>query len=159
MATGCATPREEKAPAVELGEQVVAPLAEDVSEPVTRSARQAAVLSLHELTAYPNACRYGLTLTNLLPYQIERIYFRFAAQGRDFDELEQVPGGFYDIEPTQGQYRELFFHVPCQRIYAVEVIDPGHCVMGELTAGTAQPGECLRHVDAAPSPYVEFIKR
>ncbi len=127
-------------------------------EPVTDTGRPAAVLSLHRKTPLPNGCRYGLTLTNNLPFEINDLPLRFTARQEGGVALGAVTRGFFSITPTQQQFREIVFQIECDRIDYVEVSDPGRCIMGELTRKSAQPGQCLERVDVPASPLARLIK-
>ena len=128
------------------------------SEPVTDTARSAAVLSLHRKTPLVNGCRYGLTLTNNLPFEINDLPLRFTARQEGGVALGAVTRGFFSIAPTQQQFREIVFQIECDRIDYIEVSDPGRCIMGELTRKSARPGQCLERVDIPDSPFARLVK-
>jgi hypothetical protein len=128
------------------------------AEPVTRTGRQAAVLSLHRKTPLVNGCRYGLTLTNNLPFEINDLPMRFTARQEGGVALGVVTRGFFSITPTHQQFREIVFQIDCDRIDYIEVSDPGRCIMGELTRQSARPGQCLERVDIAESPLARVVR-
>jgi hypothetical protein len=129
-------------------------------EAVRGTGRQAAVLSLHKRTAFPNACTYGITLTNNLPYDITNIAFRFSAYVDGGVLFTHVTRNFYRINPTNHQYREITFtQVRCEQIEFIEVSDPGRCAMGKLTKFSSNPGDCIRHVDIAPTSLVRLVRK
>jgi hypothetical protein len=126
--------------------------------PVTSTGRSAAVLSAHRKERLPNGCRYGLTLTNNLTFPITDIGFRFIAHRDDGTVFQGITRSFYGVLPTQQLYREVTFNVPCEEIDYIEVTDPGHCIVGELTRRSAEPGDCIRLVDVPPGPLVRLVK-
>jgi hypothetical protein len=129
------------------------------SAPVTSTGRQAAVLNANMRTSYDDACKYGVTLTNNLPYTITNLSVRFAAYIRGDIRYQEITRNFFDVRPTNEQFREITFgQIPCDRIDHIEVFDPGHCTMGKLTRFSSQPGDCGKYVDIAPSPYVRMYK-
>lgn len=129
-------------------------------DPVVSGGGQRAVLSLHKKYAYENSCKFGLTLSNNLRYKITNISFRFAAYIKGNIFYQHVTRNFYEIDPSNRQYKEItFIEVPCDDISFVEVSDPGRCAMGDLTRFTSQSGDCIRHVYIAPSPYVRLVRK
>jgi len=126
---------------------------------VTSGGGGKAVLSLHKKYAYENACKFGLTLTNNLPYKITNISFRFGARLRGDVLYRQVTRNFFEIDPTNSQYREITFpEITCDKIASIEVTDPGRCTMGTLTRFSSPSGDCIRHVYIAETPYVRLVR-
>ena len=128
------------------------------ADPITSTGREAAVLSLHRKTPLVNGCRFGLTLTNNLPFEIADLGLRFTARREGGVVLEGVTRSFFRISPTQQQFHEITFQIDCNLIDYIEVSDPGRCMMGGLTRQTAQPGQCLELVDIPQSPFVTLVK-
>jgi hypothetical protein len=128
------------------------------AEPITSTGREAAVLSLHRKTPLVNGCRYGLTLSNNLPFEIVDLGLRFTARREGGVALQAVTRSFFSIRPTQQQFREISFQIDCDRIDYIEVSDPGRCIMGGLTRQSAQPGQCLELVDVPQSVFVALVK-
>lgn len=127
-------------------------------DPVTTGGVGKAVLSLHRRFAYENACRFGLTLTNNLPYKINNISFRFEALPRGGGSRADVTRNFFELEPATSQYREIdFADLTCDDIVSIEVSDPGRCDMAELARSTSQPGDCISRVYIADTPYVTLL--
>ena len=127
---------------------------------VTSSGGNQAVLSLHKKYAYVDACKFGLTLSNNLPYKITNISFRFAAYIRGDVFYRHVTRNFFEIDPTNRQYREITFPgITCDEITYVEIKDPGRCAMDDLTRFSSQPGDCIRRVHVASTPYVRLVQR
>ena len=132
----------------------------DQMEPVIGGGNAQAVLSLHKRYAYADACTFGLTLTNNLPYAITNIRFRFTAFTKNDVSHQQVTRNFVEIDPAKSQYREIDFSgITCDGIDHIEVSDPGRCAMGELTRFASQPGDCIRQVHIAESPYVRLVQK
>lgn len=128
------------------------------ADPITSTGREAAVLSLHRKTPLVNGCRYGLTLTNNLPFEITDLGLRFTARREGGVVLNGVTRSFFRISPTQQQFHEITFEIDCDRIDYIEVSDPGRCIMGGLTRQSAQPGQCLEFVEIPQSPFVTLVK-
>jgi hypothetical protein len=130
------------------------------SDPSTRSGREAAVVNVNMRTSYQDACKYGVTLTNNLPYKITNISIRFAAYLKNGVQYDEITRNFFEVKPTEHQFREITFgQITCPKIDHIEVLDPGRCAMGKLTRFSAQPGDCGKYVDVAPSPYVRMYKK
>jgi hypothetical protein len=130
------------------------------SNPVTSTGRQAAVVNVNMKTSYPDACKYGVTLTNNLPYKITNISVRFAAYIKGNVQYDEITRNFFEVKPTEHQFREITFgQITCPEIDHIEISDPGRCAMGKLTRFSAQPGDCGKYVDIAPSPYVRVYKK
>jgi hypothetical protein len=132
----------------------------DEMEAVTDRGNHKAVLSLHRRYAYPNACKFGLTLTNNLPYKITNIAFRFVAYTKADIAYQEVTRNFFEIDPADRQYREIEFSgIKCDGIGYVQVTDPGRCAMGELTRFSSRPGDCIAQVNIAKTPYVKLLEK
>jgi hypothetical protein len=156
IVAACSVPRG-RAVGIENMEQAPgAPVTDNIT-PVTRTDRDGGVLSLHQRMVVPNACGYGLTLTNNSTIEVREIIFRFTAYGSDGTVLDHVTGNFFGIKPTQNQFREIRFPFACERIGHIEVSDPDGCVIGQLTRTTAKPGDCIKHVDIPPNPFVRLV--
>jgi len=132
----------------------------DQIEAASTGGNRKAVLSLHRRYAYPNACKFGLTLTNNLPYKITNIAFRFVAYTKADIANQEVTRNFFEIDPANRQYREIEFSgIKCDGIGYVQVTDPGRCAMGELTRFSSQPGDCIAQVYVAETPYVKLLQK
>jgi hypothetical protein len=155
LATGCAKVGEPQVDTSATGPKV------DRTPPVTQSSSpNRAVLSLHMKKAYADACMFGLTLANTLPYKIKDIAFKFTVYLRSGVAYNQVTRNFFDLNPTDRQYREITFNgVTCAEIERVEVSDAGRCTMDDLGRFNAKPGDCLKRVEVASSPHVSFIRK
>jgi len=120
----------------------IAPKVEKV-DPVTKTGRAAAVLSVHMRKSYQDACKYGMTLTNNLPFKITNLTFRLTAIINGNVPFDTQNKNFYEIPPGEQQYREMTFQgVTCEEIDRIEVRDPGRCALAELNRFNAAPGDC-----------------
>jgi hypothetical protein len=131
----------------------------DRMDAVTSGGNGQAVLSLHKRYAYADACKFGLTLTNNLPYKITNIPIRFAAYTKGGVSYQEVTRNFFEIDPADSEYREIGFSgITCDGIGYVEISDPGRCAMGELTRFSSQPGDCIRQLYIAQTPFIRLVK-
>lgn len=132
----------------------------DLTDAVTSGGSNQAVLSLHKRFAFADACKFGLTLTNNLPHKITNISFRFAAYTKGDVYHRHVTRNFFELDPTNHQYREINFSgITCDEISYMEVSDPGRCAMADLTRFSSQPGDCIRRVYIAGTPYVRLVEK
>lgn len=136
------------------------PPKEDRIPPVTRTGRAAAVVSVHTRKAYENACKFGITLTNNLPFKITALSFRFTALiggGVPFDSQTK---SFSELRPSEDQYREMIFQgVRCDQIQRLEVTDPGRCALDTLNRFNSAPGDCAKYSDIASSSLITVAKK
>ena len=130
------------------------------TEAVHSTGRRKAVLSLHMRKSFPDACTFGVTLTNNLTEEITNITFRFAAHINGGVFYKHVTRNFFRLRPTDHQYREITFTgIACDEIEYLKVTDPGRCSVGKtMTRFSTNPGDCIRLVDIAPSPYVRLVR-
>jgi uncharacterized protein YcfL len=130
-------------------------------DPVLNLGTGKAVLSLHKRKAFPDACTYGITLTNNLQDEIVNIAFRFSAyiDGSTFHSYQTK--SFFGIKPSEHKYTEMTFQqIRCDQIDRLEVTDPGRCAIGKtVTRFTTGPGDCVRYVDIAPTQYVNLTRK
>ncbi len=132
----------------------------DQIDPVTSGGNQQAVLSLHKKYLAADTCTFGLTLTNRLEDKITNIAFRFAAYVKGDVFYQDVMRNFFEIDPGDGQYREIGFpKISCDEVSYLEITDPGRCTLGELKRLSSQPGDCIRHVYIAETPYVKLVRK
>ncbi|HYN76326.1 MAG TPA: hypothetical protein VES73_00855 [Lamprocystis sp. (in: g-proteobacteria)] len=126
--------------------------------PVTSSGRAAAVLSLHTRKSFTSACKYGLTLTNNLPFKITDLSFRLTAIIDGNVPFDNQTKSFSQLRPSQQQYREITFQgVSCDQIRRIEVSDPGRCTVDALNRFNSNPGDCAKFSDLAPSRLVNIV--
>lgn len=141
------------------GPATIAPKVEK-TEPVTTTGRPVAVLNVHMRKSYPDACKYGMTLTNNLPYKITNLTFRLTAFVNGTVPFDTQNKNFYELRPGEQQYREMTFQgVTCQQIDRIEISDPGRCALGELNRFNADPGACSKFSEIAPSRLVNVVKK
>jgi len=137
----------------------IAPKVEKV-DPVTKTGRAAAVLNVHMRKSYKDACKYGMTLTNNLPFKITNLTFRLTAIINGNVPFDTQNKNFYEIPPGEQQYREMTFQgVTCEEIDRIEVTDPGRCALAELNRFNAEPGDCYKFSDVADSRLVKVVKK
>lgn len=122
---------------------------------VTTTGRKAAVLSVHLRKEFPDACMFGLTLTNNLDDKITNLSVRVAAYLRGGVRFDSVTRNFYEVRPTESQYRDLVFTaIRCQDIEYLSVSDPGRCAIGDANRFTTAEGDCVKFLDVAESRLV-----
>jgi hypothetical protein len=128
----------------------------DRTDAVSSTGTGKAVLSLHKRKSFPEACTYGITLTNNLNEMITNISFRFAAHIKGGVFYKHVTRNFFRLRPTDHQYKEITFTgISCNEVDYLKVTDPGRCAVGKtMTKFSTGPGDCIRLVDIAPSPFV-----
>jgi hypothetical protein len=129
------------------------------TKPVTQSGRPAAVLSIHSRKSFQNACQYGMTVTNNLPYKIVSLSFRIAAIIDGDVAFDAQTKEFSQFRPSEQLYREITFQgVTCDRIKRLEVSDPGRCTLETLNRFNSSPGDCAKFSDIANSSLVSVVK-
>jgi hypothetical protein len=139
------------------GPPTVAPTVDKIP-PVTQSGRNAAVLSVHMRKSYKSACKYGLTLTNNLPFKITALAYRITAIIKGDVPFDTQNKSFSGVLPGERQYRELTFQgVTCEEINRLEVVDPGRCNLGDLNRFNAEPGDCAKFSDLPSSRLVNVV--
>lgn len=128
--------------------------------PVTQTGRKAAVFNVNVRKSFPDACLFGITVTNNLPYKIKSISYRVGAYINGDVFHSQVTRNFFEIKPTEQQYREVTFHqISCDQIDRLSINDPGRCSLGELDRFAAEPGDCAKFTDVAPSSLIDVVKK
>lgn len=128
-------------------------------EPTRTTGRNALVLSVHMRKAYPDACTFGVTGTNNLTIKVRSLAVRFNGYIRGNVLYDTITKSFFELRPTEQQYREFTYQVPCREIDRIEVSDPGRCVLGEDDRFTTDAGDCAKYFDVAASPYVRVVKK
>lgn len=127
--------------------------------PVTHGTRPAAVLSIHTRKAFPNACKYGITLTNNLPYKISELSFRLTAIIDGNVPYDTQTKSFSELRPSEQTYRDITFQgLQCKQISRIEVTDPGRCTLDTLNRFNSAPGDCAKYSEAADSRLVTVVK-
>ena len=128
--------------------------------PVTSTGREAAVLNVNLRKEFPDACLFGITVTNNLPYKITNMSYRVVAFINGDVFHSQVTRNFFEIKPTEQQYRDVIFHqITCSQIDRLEIRDPGRCSLGKLNRFSTDPGDCAKFTDVAPSSLVDVVKQ
>jgi len=136
------------------------PAKEERIPPVTTTGRSAAVVSFHMRKAYENACKFGISLTNNLPYKITDLSFRFTALINGNVPFDAQTKSFSELRPSEQQYRELIFQgVRCDQINQIEVTDPGRCTLDTLNRFNSAPGDCAKYSDLAPGGLISLVKK
>jgi hypothetical protein len=126
---------------------------------VTSTGRKAAVLSVHLRQEFPDACMYGITLTNNLDTKVTNIAVRLSAYILDGVKYDTITRNFYELRPTETQYREVTFtKVKCSEIRYIGVSDPGRCAVGQANRFTTAEGDCAKYIDVADTRLVELRK-
>lgn len=106
-----------------------------------------------------NACRIGVILQNNLPYKIKDLAFHFTVYKSASLDYDSVTRSFFEIKPTDDQYRKVFFRgISCRDIHHILVEDPGRCSMGDLDKFSSYPGDCIEHVRVEPSRLISITK-
>jgi hypothetical protein len=149
--------------ATDLGIMSKAPPATPVDQkrqpPVTQSGRPAAVLSVHNRRSFPDACQYGITVTNNLPFKITSLSFRISAIINGDVAFDTQTKEFSQFRPSEQLYREITFQgVKCDQIRRLEVSDPGRCTLDTLNRFNTRPGDCAKFSDLAQSSLVSVVK-
>ncbi|MCU0935501.1 MAG: DUF3157 family protein [Gammaproteobacteria bacterium] len=107
----------------------------------------------------PNACRFGLRLTNNANVRIQSLVPQFSVFNRADVPFETVFAAFTQIKPTQDQYQEITFRgIRCEDIGRVTVHGADRCSVGDLTKFSPATGECLRYIEVEPSDLVSISK-
>jgi len=128
--------------------------------PVTDTGRQAAVFSVNVRKSFPDACLFGITLTNNLPYKITNLSYRVAAYINGDVFHSRVTRNFFELKPTEQQYRDVTFNqITCDQIDRLEISDPGRCSVGKLNRFSAEPGDCAKFTDVGPTSVVNVVKK
>jgi hypothetical protein len=128
--------------------------------PVTRGTRPAAVLSVHTRKSFPNACKFGITLTNNLPYKISELSFRLTPIIDGNVPYDTQTKSFSELRPSEQSYREITFQgLQCQQISRIEVADPGRCTLDTLNRFNTAPGDCAKFSEVADSRLVPVVKQ
>ncbi len=128
--------------------------------PVTHGTRPAAVLSIHTRKAFPHACKYGITLTNNLPYKISELSFRLTAIIDGNVPYDTQTKSFSELRPSEQTYRDITFQgLQCKQVSRIEVADPGRCTLDTLNRFNSAPGDCAKYSEVADSRLVTVVKQ
>jgi hypothetical protein len=128
--------------------------------PVTSTGRPAAVMSVHMRKSFQNACKFGVTLTNDLPYKVTDLTFRLTAVIKGNVPFDTQTKSFSQLRPSDQQYREITFQgVECDEIDRIEVSDPGRCTVDTLNRFNSNAGDCAKFSDMASGGVVSVVKK
>lgn len=120
-----------------------------------------AVLLLERKIERGSSCRFGLRLTNNVPYEIRSLvlyYSAYRANGVIYDTVSSG-SGFASLKPGSSQGREIqFTGIACQDIVRVQVVGGDRCNMGDLHKFSEDKGQCLARVRVVESDLVRFDK-
>jgi len=105
-----------------------------------------------------NACRFGLRMVNTLPYEIRSLVPQFSAYNSKKVLYDTVFMAFSRLRPTDSQYREIQFGLPCAEISRIQVTGGDRCEMGDFDRFNSLPGECLKRIQLAETELVPFTK-
>jgi hypothetical protein len=126
---------------------------------VKATGQKAAVMSVHLRKAYPDACMFGVTMTNNLDIKITNIAVRLSAYILDGVRYDTITRNFYELRPTETQYREVTFTgIQCSEIRYIGVSDPGRCAVGQANRFITDAGDCAKYVDVADTRLVDLRK-
>jgi hypothetical protein len=118
-----------------------------------------AVLAVTQRKPMRTACRFGLTLTNKLPFLIRNIVPQFLAFNADDVMYQRVFQAWTGVRPTKEQYKEIQFDgITCDQIAYIKVAGGGRCEMGDLTKFSSTHEECLAHIEVAESNLVKIYE-
>jgi hypothetical protein len=106
-----------------------------------------------------NNCRFGMRLTNNLPYEVRSLVLSYSAYRANGVMYDTVSSGFGSLKPGNTQTREIeFAGIPCQAIGRVLVAGGDRCEMGDLNKWSYEKGKCLARVRVMESDQVRFEK-
>ncbi|TVQ86565.1 MAG: hypothetical protein EA400_12905 [Chromatiaceae bacterium] len=73
--------------------------------------------------------------------------------------FDRITGNFYEIRPTDYQYREITVtRIRCRVIAYPWVSDPGRSAIGGEFRFTTTEGDCVEYLDVAKGPPVSLRK-
>lgn len=121
-------------------------------------AAEHALLQIEHRVELANGCRFGLRLANNLPYQITSLVPEFSAHLANGVPYEAVSKEFARLRPSDTQYQEIQFRLPCSRIAQIKVSGADRCVMGDLDKFSYEKGKCLERVRLGETDIVRFTK-
>lgn len=121
---------------------------------------ETAELLLNGRVDAPGGCRFDLTLTNLLPYEISSLVPDFSVYRNNNVVYATKILGFNSIKPGNKLRRELQFEaISCAEIGRLQVRGGDRCEMGALNKfSDVKPGSCLALLRVLPSELLKFEK-
>jgi hypothetical protein len=122
------------------------------------------VLVLERKIERDRGCRFGVGLTNNLPYEVQNLvlyYSAYRANGVIYDTVS-AGSAFASLKPGDKQTRDFeFVGLTCRDIVRVQVVGGDRCNMGDLNRWSDQAeykGQCLARVRVEESKLVRFDK-
>jgi hypothetical protein len=110
-------------------------------------------------TELPNACRFGLRMTNHVGVKVQNIVPQFSAYTPDGVVFETVFAAFSQLKPTLEQYREITFRgIKCENIARITVHGADRCSVGDLTKFSPATGECLNAIRIEETDVIPISK-
>jgi hypothetical protein len=107
----------------------------------------------------PGGCRFALTLSNNLPYEIGSLVPEIAALRANNVVYASKLVAFASVRPGDKQVRQVRFEgIGCQDIARLQVLGADRCEMGELNKFTDAKGRCLAMVRVVPSALLPYAK-
>ncbi|HEY1437476.1 MAG TPA: hypothetical protein VGG82_08240 [Casimicrobiaceae bacterium] len=117
------------------------------------------ILTLERKMERGSNCRFGVRLTNNVPYEVGSLVLYYSAYRANGVMYDTVSSGFVSLKPGNTQTREIeFAQIPCQAIVQVRVAGGDRCEMGDLNKWSYAKGECLARVRVMESDLVRFEK-
>jgi len=117
------------------------------------------LLTVAKRMELPNACRYGLRLTNNAGVRVQSIVPQFSAFTREGVVFETVFAAFTQVKPTLDEYQEITFKgIRCDDIERIRVHGADRCSLGDLTKFSPATGECLGYIEVQSSELVAISK-
>jgi len=118
-----------------------------------------AELLLERRLDVPGACRFGLVLTNSLPYEIRILVPEFTAVRANDVAYSTQHVAFGPLRPGDRARRGLNIEgIACTDIARLDVKGGDRCEMGDLNKFSEPNGQCLVRVKVLPSELLRFAK-
>ena len=118
-----------------------------------------AELLLERRLDVPGACRFGLVLSNNLPYEIRILVPEFTAVRANDVAYTTQPVAFGPLRPGDRARRGLNIEgIACTDIARLDVKGGDRCEMGDLNKFSEPNGQCLVRVKVLPSELLRFAK-
>jgi hypothetical protein len=131
----------------------------DAKAPAKLRRDQRAELQLVRKAEVPGGCRFDLTLTNKLPYEITSLVPDFSVYRADNVVYATQLLGFGSLKPGDRLNRSLQFEgLGCADITRLQVHGADRCEMGELNKFSDAKGRCLALMRVLPSDALKFNK-
>ena len=116
------------------------------------------ILTLERKIERGSNCRFGVRLTNNVPYEVGSLVLYYSAYRANGVMYDTVSSGFVSVKPGNTQTREIeFAQIPCQAIVQVRVAGGDRCEMGDLNKWSYEKGKCLARVRVMESAGLRQI--